>query len=82
MKSKQLANVLIRILGLSMFINYIPSLFSALIPLLQSNGVANINRGDYFWLYPLTVVVSIAIGIYLIVKSKEVTAFLFKDETD
>jgi multisubunit Na+/H+ antiporter MnhC subunit len=80
MKSKQLANVLIKILGLSVLVHGIPSILTGLANLIQARGVG--SHGDFFWLYPLTSVVLVAIGIYLIVKSRDVTALLFKDENE
>ena len=80
MKSKQLANVLIKILGLSVLVHGIPSILTGLLTLSQARGVG--SRGEYFWLYPLSSVVLVAIGIYFIVKSRDVTAILFKDEDE
>ena len=80
LKSKQLANVLIKILGLSVLVHGIPSIITGLFSLVQVRGVG--SRGDYFWLYPLSSVVLVAIGVYLIVKSRDVTACLFKDEDE
>lgn len=79
MKSKQLANVLIKILGLSALILGIPSIIATLFTLLQARGV--VSRGD-FWRYPLSSVILVAIGGYLIVKSRDVAAYLFKDDDE
>jgi len=80
MKSKQLANVLIRILGLSVLVHGIPFIITELFTLVQARGVG--SRADYFWLSPLSSVIMIAIGIYLIVKSRDVAAYLFKDDDE
>ena len=80
MKSKQLANVLIKILGLSVLVHGIPSIISGLLSMLQVRGMG--SQGSYFWLYPLSPVIVVAIGIYFIAKSRDVAAFLFKDEDE
>jgi hypothetical protein len=80
MKSKQLANVLIKILGLSVLVHGIPSIITGLLTLVHARGVG--SRGDYFWLYPLSSVVLVAIGVYLIVKSRDVVELLFKGDDE
>ena len=67
MKSKQLANVLIKIVGLSMVVHDIPGFLT--VPYMT---VPNF----------LIMAVSVALGIFLIVKSRDITAFLFKNEDD
>lgn len=80
MKTKQLANILIKILGLSVLVHGIPSIITGLFSAFQIRGAS--SQGGYYWLYPLSSVVLVAIGIYLIVKSRDVAAFLFKDEDE
>lgn len=82
MKTKQLANILIKILGLSVIVHGIPSILTGLLTVLQAGGVGFGSRGGYFWLYPLSSVVLLAVGIYLILKSRDVAAFLFKDDDE
>jgi hypothetical protein len=84
MKTKQLANILIKIVGLSVIAHGIPSVLSGFVTMIQAVGRAgNYNyASNYLWLYPLSSLVAMAVGIYLIVKSREVTALLFKDEAD
>ena len=82
MKTKQLANILVKILGLSVLVHAIPSIISGLLPFLQAIGSHGNFYSNYFWLYPLSSVISVVIGIYLIIKSREITAFLFKDEDE
>ena len=82
MKTKQLANILIKILGLSVLVHGIPSIVSGLLPMLQAIGSNGNYHSNYYWVYPLSSVISVVIGIYLIVKSRDVTAFLFKDEDE
>jgi hypothetical protein len=80
MKTKQLANVLIKILGLSVIVHPIPTIITGLLQMTQVRGMG--SQGAYFWLYPFSYVILIAIGIYLVVKSRDVAAFLFKDEDE
>jgi hypothetical protein len=82
MKTKQLANILIKILGLSVLVHGIPSILSGLLPMFQAIGSHGNYVSNSFWLYPLSSVVSAAIGIYLVVKSRDVAAFLFRDEDE
>lgn len=79
MKTKQLANVLIKILGLSVLVHSIPTIITGLFNIVRARGVG--SPGDY-WFYPVSSVVLAAIGIYLIVKSQDVAAFLFKGENE
>ena len=89
MNSKQLANVLIKILGLSICIHGFPASIVAIV----SAGAALVHAmqnghptGTAFpyWTYSLTYliqsVVEFADGIFLIVRSRWVTDKLFKDE--
>jgi hypothetical protein len=82
MKTKQLANVLIKVLGLSVLVHGIPSILTGLWTMLQAGTVGFGSHGNYYWRYPLSSVVLVAVGIYLIVRSREVTAFLFKDKDE
>jgi hypothetical protein len=79
MTPKQLANVLIKILGLSLSIGSIPMLTIGLINTTQT-GYGRQNL--YNWLSPLSSSIAIAIGIFLIIKSPTVAAFLFKNENE
>ena len=67
MKSKQLANVLIKILGLSILVHDIPGVFTVLYS----------NLPNF-----LLLAVSVALGIFLIVKSRAIAEFLFKNEDE
>ena len=79
MKSKQLANVLIKVLGLSLLIYGILSFVTGILQLSQ------ISRGLPVpsLMMPLAHgIVQSAIGIYLIVKSQNIAGFLFKNENE
>ena len=79
MKTKQLANVLIKILGLSVCVHSVPGVISGLFSVARAKG--GHVPGEY-WFYPLPSLVSLAIGVYLIAMSWKVAAFLFKGEED
>jgi len=67
MRSKQLANVLIKILGLSLVVHGIP-------------GVIGVWYSSLF--NGLQLVLLPALGIFLIVKSRVIAEFLFKNEDE
>ena len=81
MKTKQLANVLIKILGLSVIVQGVPIILSGLLSMLQFGGVGSGGAYNYF-LHLLPTLIMVAIGIYLLVKSRAITAALFKDEDE
>jgi hypothetical protein len=78
MKTKQLANVLIKILGLSVVVHGLPSVLSGLFGILQVPRGASGN----YWYYPVASVVTLLLGICLIIQSREVAAYLFKGEDE
>jgi hypothetical protein len=92
MKPKQLANVLTKILGLSLCAHSIPAILGVMVSgiylLVQAmhdgssnsmNGYSYIGHTTAYWLSP---VVEFAIGIYLIVRSRQLVEKLFKDEAE
>ena len=68
MKSKQLANVLIKVLGLYFCLGDIPRLVSGLMANMGGYEVGN--------------ALQMALGIYLIAKSRPLAEFWFKDEAE
>ncbi|MGA2853114.1 MAG: hypothetical protein ABSE90_03130 [Verrucomicrobiota bacterium] len=91
MNPKQLANVLIKILGLSICVHGFPAsilaaigIGEALIHAMQ-NGHSTGSPFPY-WTYSMTYLIQSAIefaaGIFLIVRSRWVTDILFKDEAE
>ncbi|HEX7570871.1 MAG TPA: hypothetical protein VF492_10240 [Verrucomicrobiae bacterium] len=92
MKPKQLANVLIRILGLSLVVHGIPALIGVLVAgvalLIQAmhdgnpNSLNHYSYMGYSMIYWLTPVVEFALGFYLIARSRQLTERLFKDEAE
>jgi hypothetical protein len=91
MKPKDLANVLLKILGVSMCLNAIPTFLTQSFMLLVTfwaAGQASSATHDLFFHQTLVNTVSftlieavrVAIGIYAIVKSRKISEFLFKNE--
>ncbi len=79
MKTKQLANILIKLLGLSVAIHSIPGIFSGLSYLGASDAI---RVGARVWAYPVSSVVMAVIGIYLMIQSRRVAELLFKRDAD
>ena len=92
MKPKQLANVLTRILGLSLCAHGIPSLImvavSGIVLLIQRMHDGNPNNMNHYSfmgysiIYYISPVLEFAIGIYLIARSRQLVEKLFKDEAE
>ena len=80
MKTKQLANVLIKILGLSECAQSAMHCVSGLVNLIAAAGVT--GRTLFLWPNFLSGAVLAAIGIFLIMQSRAVAEFLFKDEAE
>ncbi len=89
MKTKQLAYILIKILGLSVFIHAIPGIISGAYDAVRIGMAmqAGMHEGNYggqtnYWVYPFSSLVLAAIGIYLIVQSRQVIGLLFKSDDE
>jgi uncharacterized membrane-anchored protein YitT (DUF2179 family) len=86
MKSKQLANVLIKILGLSVFIEAIPHIINGLFQALVMAEAGRVNgpglSGFSLWVFPACNLGLLILGVFLIKKSQCVTTLLFKEEED
>ncbi|MGP8199906.1 MAG: hypothetical protein ACLQU4_10430 [Limisphaerales bacterium] len=76
MNSKQLANVLIKLLGLSLCTQSVMHFLSGIYNFFTNTRMAILSFNF------LSGAVLAAIGILLIVKSRDVTGFLFKNEED
>jgi hypothetical protein len=82
MKSKQLANVLIKILGLYVCLCAIPELVIGIgAPLVVALGAA---KWDVVMTEELSnaigAVIQLVVGLFLVVKSRKLAAFWFKNE--
>ena len=91
MKPKQLANVLIKILGLSICVHGFPAFVAAVIGavevLIRGMQDGHSNMGQFpNWTYSMTYliqsVVEFVAGLLLIVWSRWITDKLFKDEAE
>ncbi len=92
MKPKQLANVLTRILGLSLCAHGVPALLSIVVTgialLIQKMHDGNGNIPEHYpyltysMFYYISPVIEFAIGIYLICRSRLIIEKLFKDEAE
>jgi hypothetical protein len=72
MQPKQMANVLVKILGLSVLVFSIPEILRGMLSLVRAGRVSLVD--------PVAAVVFVAIGIYLILKSRKVVELLFKND--
>jgi len=80
MNPKQLANVLIKILGLSSCVQGVMHIVSGIFTLLEMFSNSG-NPGNYFlWANIVTGLILAVIGIFLIFQSRLITDKLFKDE--
>lgn len=82
MKPKQLANVLIKILGLSLCAHSVVPILNGLINLLQSQPYTGYGYRTGGLFYLVTGLIPAAIGFFLILQSRVVTEKLFKDEAE
>ena len=91
MKPKQLVNVLIKVLGLSIcirgFLAFVAAAIGAIDVLIRGMQDGHSNMGQFpTWTYSMTYliqsVIEFAAGIILIACSRWVTDFLFKDEAE
>ena len=82
MNPKQLANVLIKILGLSFCVDGVVRGASGILNLLAMLTSRNGLSATYLWVNPLTGLLLAAIGFLFIVLRRPITDLLFKDEAE
>lgn len=85
MKSKQLANVLLKILGFSVCLYAIPSCVSGILVAMtrpEATGSNQVAAVLHILAYPIGAAVQFAIGITIIVKSQTVAGWMFKSDQD
>ncbi len=85
MKPKQLANVLIKILGLSVVVRAVPTLIDGIVNLavaIRGGPPRVVTMSGAYWSYAATNVFLIIIGIFLISNSRKIAEFLFKGEDE
>ena len=83
MNQRQLANVLIKILGLSLCAQSVTHILSSAISLfsvLTTTLRTGYSGGLYTWLSPLLGVTTAIIGLLFIFMSKPIAEMLFKEE--
>lgn len=80
MNSTQLANVLIKVLGLSICVRGIPSFVAGFLLGLFSPGAARSSPPGRTWAYTVGAAVELAIGIFFLVRSRKVAERLFGAE--
>jgi len=82
MNSKSLANVLLKILGLSVVVHSLPSLFTGLLNIARASRFNAFGSSDASWLFLLPYALLLATGAGLIVKSRTVAEWLLKNEEE
>jgi hypothetical protein len=82
MKSKQLANVLIKMLGLSLFIYAIPNFAEGFFVMISGKPSADFVTFLGISITALVAIVQIIVGIVIIAKSQKIADFLFKNEDE
>ena len=82
MKSKQLANVLIKIIGLYICLLAIPSVLSGILAIFTAHTGGTSERLNGVISYSIGAAVQILVGAILIIKSRDLTEFWFKNEDE
>jgi hypothetical protein len=83
MKSKQLANVLIKTIGLYICLLAIPGFVSGI--LLVFSSALHVSWSDYLFrmaTYAVGDVVQAAVGVFIIIKSRKIAEFWFKNDDE
>jgi dipeptide/tripeptide permease len=82
MKPKQLANLLIRLLGLSLCAHSIAPIVNGLIATATAPPSYGAGYRSSMWYYIASGLIPAVIGIFFILRSRWVTEKLFKDEAE
>ena len=82
MKSKQLANVLIKILGLSVCIHAIPTCVSGIVLALTTMGVTKTDIFMRVFSYAAGAAVEAVVGIVFIAMSQKIAGMMFKTDDE
>lgn len=80
MTKKQLADVLIKVLGLSFCVDGIIRIVSGVISVFATLATRFGTGSVYVWVTPFTGVILAAIGLLLVVLSRAIADMLFRDE--
>jgi hypothetical protein len=81
MKPKQLAYVLIKVFGLSLFVTGILGIAGGLLNLFQFRSGGGITPVGALMM-PAHGIISMVIGFFLIVRSRHLADYLFKDDDE
>ncbi len=82
MKSKQLANVLIKVLGLSVCLHAIPGIITGIFSVFFSGPFQGGGIFARILLTLMSIGLEAVVGVFLIINSRKVAEFLFKGEED
>jgi len=83
MKSKQLANVLIKVAGLYICLLAIPNVVSGILVVFSPSLGLKWSEGMFrLGSYAIGCAVQMVVGIFLIIKSRTLAAFWFKNEDE
>jgi hypothetical protein len=82
MKSKQLANVLIKIIGLYVCLCAIPGLVSGVLAFFAFDMGGKNERILSALSYSIGDAVQVLVGVFLIIKSRKLSDFWFKNEDE
>jgi hypothetical protein len=82
MNQKQLANVLIKVLGLWLCVESLTHIISSVISLLSTllERGRGFGSGLYFWMNPLNGIAMGIAGVLFVLLSQSIADLLFKDE--
>jgi len=80
MNQKQLANVLIKVLGLYFCVDGLVRIVSGVLNMLAVLTSRSGFGSFYTWMSPFTGMILAAIGLFLVLLSRPVADILFKDE--
>lgn len=83
MRSRQLANVLVKMLGLSVCLYAIPSCVSGILVAVtrpEAIGSSSAAAVLHIIAYPIGAAVQFAIGIAIIIKSQTIAGWMFKGD--
>jgi len=81
MNTRQLTNVLIKVLGLSLIAHGIPAIISMAMTTLIEEGMGARTAGLFpSWVGQIAPVATLIIGIILIVASRSIADFLFRND--
>lgn len=82
MKSKQLANVLIKMLGLSIFVYAIPNFAEGFFVMISGKPSADFVTFLGISITALVAIVQVIFGIVIIANSQKIANWMFKNEED